>query len=189
MSFLMAVLLLGASSAWAQDDNAINTQQEIKTLKARINELEAKMMQSKIAGTDQNSLSVSQGTGLAAGYNNGFFIKTVDDQNLLKINGMMNFQHTYGLTDDREDNLDREGIDVGYPAGADPSFNAFELHRPRLKFSGYVLKDIKYFIQLQFSDDSLNTGKLLDVRGSYSFMPELGVHFGRFKAAGTGGAF
>ncbi|MFC1782004.1 porin [Planctomycetota bacterium] len=180
---LMVVLLLGASSAWAQDDNAINTQQEIKTLKARINDLEAKMMRSKIAETDQNSLSVSQGTGLTAGYDNGFFIKTVDDQNLFKINGMLQFRHTYGLTDDREDNLNKEGFDVGPYAGIDPSFNAFELTRPRLKLSGYVLKDIKYFIQMEFSDDNADYGRLLDFKASYSFMPEMGVHVGRYKAA------
>ncbi|KPK75640.1 MAG: hypothetical protein AMJ79_10530 [Phycisphaerae bacterium SM23_30] len=192
--FLLVVLLLGASSAGA-DDDVINNQQEIEALKARIAELEVKqselavnqrnaeLLRSMISEMAENSRSVSQGTGLTSGYNNGFFIKTADEQFLIRFNGQLQFRHTYGLTDDRSNNLNAEGIYVGSPAGVDSSFNAFELTRPRLKMSGHVLKDLKYKVVMEFKDDNTDYGRLLDFEAAYSFMPELGIKVGRYKAA------
>ena len=187
----MVVLLMTASSTWANDD--VTTQQEIQALKTRLAELEAKqtdqavqqrnaeLLQNMIAEMKTDSPNLSQGTGMTAGYNGGFFIKTVDDQFLLKMNGQLQFRHSYLQTDDGSSVLDPEGIRVGNPDGVDPSANGFELTRPRLKFSGHMLGDVKYMIQMEFSDDNGNGGKLLDYMVYYSFTPELGVKVGQFK--------
>ena len=187
----MVVLLMSASSAWANDD--VTTQQEIQALKTRLAELEAKqtdqavqqrnaeLLQNMIAQMKTDAPNLSQGTGMTAGYNGGFFIKTVDDQFLLKINGFLQFRHTYLQTDDGSSVLDAEGLKVGEPDGVDPSANGIEMVRPRLKFSGHMLGDVKYMIQTEFSDDNNNGGKLLDYMVYYSFTPEMGVKVGQFK--------
>ena len=191
ITFSLVVLLMTASSTWANDD--VTTQQEIQALKARLAELEAKqndqavqqrnaeLLQNMIAQMKTDSPNLSQGTGMTAGYSSGFFIKTVDDQLLLKINGMLQFRHSYLQTDDGSSVLDPEGFNVGNPDGVDPSANGFELTRPRLKFSGHIPGDVKYMVQMEFSDDNHNGGKLLDYMVYYSFTPELGIKVGQFK--------
>ncbi|MCP4711441.1 MAG: hypothetical protein GY869_22705, partial [Planctomycetes bacterium] len=154
---------------------------EAKQTDQAVQQRNAELLQKMVAEMKTDSPNLSQGTGMTAGYNNGFFIKTVDDQFLLKMNGMLQFRHSFLHTDDGSSVLDAEGFKVGDPYGIDPSANGFELTRPRLKFSGHMLGNVKYMVQMEFADDNNNYGALLDYMVYYSFTPELGIKVGQFK--------
>jgi len=185
--FLMAVILVGSSVAVSASEG--NLQDQVQALQKRVAELEAqqngeliaqrnaeliRQMISEVAG---ESGQFAQDTGITAGYDKRFFIKSSDDQFKLGIDTLLQFRHSYLLANDGDE----------LPGGADPSANGIELERARIKLVGHVLKDLKYMIQMEMDDesdlDNGNNAYLLDYVLSYSFMPELGIRVGRFKGA------
>lgn len=188
---VMLMLMLFGSTTYGAADTELRTQ--VEALQQRVMELEAQQSQEMVEQRNAELLRQmvselanspyrqAQETALTAGYDKRFFIKSSDDQFLLQFDTLLQFRHSYLFADDGDKNRTSEGLPTD--DGVDSSASAFELERVRIKLTGHVMKDVKYFIQLQMDDDSGNSTSLLDYKLSYSFMPELGVHIGRFKGA------
>jgi len=174
MTLMTVGLMLWSCSAVLAADSS-DTQSQLQKLQERVAELELQA----ISAQSRQSLD----TSLTAGYDNQFFIKTTDDQFYLGIDGLLQFRHTYSQSDDGERVLTREGQPAAGGDGVDPSASAAELERARLIFSGHVMKDVKYKIQLEMDDDNENSVNVLDYMVAYSVMPEFGVKFGQYKGA------
>lgn len=174
MTLMTVGLMLWSCSAVLASDSS-DTQSQLQKLQERVAELELQA----VSAQSRQSLD----TSLTAGYDNRFFIKTTDDQFNLGIEGLLQFRHTYSQSDDGERVLDNEGQPAVDGDGVDPSASAAELERARLKFSGHVMKDVEYKIQLEMDDDNENSVNVLDYMVAYSVMPEFGVKLGRYKGA------
>jgi len=70
---------------------------------------------------DADTRSSLQGSGLAAGYNKGFFVGTADGNWLMKVNGQLQVRWSFNRVDDQ------------------PDAYGFEIRRAKLKFSGHVV--------------------------------------------------
>ena len=175
------VMLLGCSGVWAGDDGSL--QAEVASLQGRVADLEAQLVGVEPVGgnsaeiarllreVDGGFLKQAQGTGLTAGHDKRFFIKSIDDQFKLEFDTLFQMRYSY---------LRSDSCSSGRPNG---SGNAFELERARLALTGQVLKDVDFKIQLEMDDDAENRVELLDYYIAYSFAPEVGVRAGRGKAA------
>jgi len=185
-----------ASTAYCAGDAQLDTQQsQIEALQKRVEQLESQLTQEATqqryaevmrqvlseAGTSQ--FGQAQDTGLTAGYDKRFFIKSNDDQFRFGIDTILQFRHSYAESDDGDGKLDSEGQRVVGDDGVDPSASAAELERARIKFSGHVMDNLNYMIQLEMDDDSEDDVKLIDYVLSYSEMPELGIKVGRYIGA------
>jgi hypothetical protein len=197
MKFAMAVIvLIGCSTAWAAGDAELQAQ--IQALQNRVAELEAQQSDQSVEQRNaelvkqlMNEMAndphgMAQDTGVTAGYDKRFFIKSSDDQFKLEFDTLLQFRHTYMYTDDGNRNLNTDGTRAAGGDGADSSASGFEVETSRLMLMGHVLKDLKYNITLEMDDDSGDNTKqgdayLYTYELSYSFMPELGVKAGRFK--------
>lgn len=181
MIVMVGMLLYCSSAATAANDKAVLA--EMRALQQRVAELErqqsneavqarnAELMREMLQELALRKPALVSDTGLSAGYDKGFFIKSLDDQFLLKIKTQFQFRHTYINADD--------GDGTNTNGNSDPSGNTFEIEQARIKFTGHVLKDLKYCILLDLDDDTTNFGRLKDYYVKYSFMPEIGVQVGR----------
>ena len=201
-----AGILCSVSVGWAGPNPGLENQ--IESLKNRIAELEsrqsdqsyrdrnAELIREMVKEMSSRPYAMSQTTGVTAGYDKRFFIKSSDDQFKLEFDTRIQFRHTYASADGHNNVLNREGLslakweDLGLDpddfSSADSSASAFEAERARLYLSGHVLKDIKYQIVLSMGDDdsaAANNVRLYTYYLSYSVMPEMGIKVGRYKGA------
>jgi len=189
----MAGVLTVGSAAWGASDAVLEAkvealQRQLDALKVQQEEQGQELRNQELVRQLLSELSsdahrVAADTGVTAGYDRNFFIKSNDDQFRLDIGTRFQFRHSYAFTDDGNNNLTKEGLAASGGDGVDASASSFEVERARLEFSGHIMKDIQYYIQLDMDDDDGGSAGLLDYIVSYSFMPELGVTVGRQKAA------
>ncbi len=163
-----------AGSAVAASGDAL--QQKVDSLEKELTELKVQMQQRNSELLDElvarEGVSQSAETGLTAGYDKGFFIKTQDDVFRLNIGARLQFRHTYGLMDSTGSN-------------SDTSSSRFELERTRLMFSGQAMKNVTFMVQLDVDDDgnsnASDTGHNADLYNAwvaYTVSPEFGLRFG-----------
>ena len=93
---------------------------------------------------DADTRASLQGSGMQAGYNNGFVISSNDGQWMLRINGLM--QNRWVMTHTGEDINPIGGLGPGQK-----SHHGFETTRAALNFSGTVAKDYHYNMRLNWS--------------------------------------
>lgn len=187
-----AVLLTGSSAVLAEVDTDLQAQ--IQALQSRISELEEQ--QSDQAFRQRNGELIRQlveefsteyqaaaDSGVTAGYDGSFFIKSTDDQFKLSIDTRLQFRHYYLRTDDGDNDLETDGTRASDGDGVDSSASGMELERARLYFKGHVMKDLKYLIALSMGDDDSpeDNTRLYEYFLSYAFSPEFGLKAGRFK--------
>jgi len=203
-TLLMAgVVLAGTSVAWSATDADLSAQVQI--LQQRVAELEAKqtdqaiqqknaeLIRQLVTEMAANQKNAAADTGMTAGYDKRFFIKSADDQFKLQFDTLLQFRYSYLLSDDGDKNLQKDGTRYIYDAdfddyvytndGVDSSAQGFDLERARLYLTGQVLKDLKYKIVLEGDDDS-NGSKgvyMYEYELNYSFIPELGARLGKYK--------
>ncbi len=187
----VGVVLLMVSAASANSDQ--DTQAQLQALQQRVAELEAQqnqqtlqqrnaeLIRDMVAQLTAQPVNQSADTGVTAGYDKRFFIKTTDDQFKLEFDTLLQFRHSYLYTDDGNGDLNNDGTRAVDGNGADPSGHGFELESARLFLKGHVLKDVKYSIVLE-GDDDAGTEFLYSYDVSYSFIPEFGIKVGKFKA-------
>jgi len=205
---MAATVLLCGTAAWAATE--ADLQSQVKALQERVAQLEAQQTEQRInertAELARNLVAdlakaqplTAANTGMTAGYDKRFFIKSADDTFKLEFDARFQFRHSYWLTDAHKKDVTKEGlsstdidnINLGLPVddqyrydGVDSSANAFELERARLILQGQLLKDLKFKLQIDGDSDSADFVEMLDYWVAYSFMPELGVRVGRDKAA------
>lgn len=115
---------------------------------------------------------------LQAGYDNGFFIRSSDDNFLMKINGLMQFRWTHYAT--RSDNR------YLLPRRERDDRTGFDFQRIRLTFSGHVYsKDLTYLVELCQDAPSGYDTRLAWAYLDYRFADELHFRVGKFKMAST----
>jgi len=190
-TIMAATLLLGATVAWAASEADLQTQ--VKALQERVVQLEAQQTEQRtdertaelvrkmVADLAKAQQHTAANTGLTAGFDKRFFIKSADDQFLLEFDTRLQFRHSYLLTDEHHKDLTKEGIRT--TDGVDSSANGFELERAKVFLRGHVLKDLEYRIQLESDDDEEDDTMLQEYELAYRLMPELGVKVGRYKSA------
>jgi len=199
---MAGVVLAGASVAWSATDADLSAQ--VQVLQQRVAELEAKqtdqaiqeknaeLIRQLVTEMAANQKNAAADTGVTAGYDKRFFIKSADDQFKLEFDTLMQFRHSYLLSDDGAKTQQKDGTRFIYDAdlddyvytedGVDSSASGFEFERARLSMSGHVLKDLKYRIVLEGDDDSSSKGiYLYEYELNYSFIPELGARVGKYK--------
>lgn len=202
----LGAILLSGSAIFAANDQEVQAQLEV--LKNRVAELEAQQNQQALQQRNaelvrqmvkelaSQQTNQAQDSGVTAGYDKRFFIKTADDQFRLDLDTLLQFRHAYMNADSCDKKLqtdgttkvleDTDGDGVGDTIvdttdGVDASGHGFELNRARLMMSGHVLKDLKYNVVLD-ARESDSTVRLYQYDLAYSFMPEFGVRVGKYKA-------
>jgi len=156
-----------AGSAFAANSDSL--QQKVDTLEKELAELKVQMQDRNADLLDalvaREALSQSADTGVTAGYDNHFFIKTTDDNFRLDFGARMQFRHTYGM-------LDSAGQDNGV------SSSRFEIERNRFYVTGKAMKNISFMLQLDIDDDGDHSADLYNAWVAYAFSPEFGLRFG-----------
>ena len=191
----MGMLLLNASTVLAETDAQMQAQ--IAALQERVAELEAaqsdqaiqqrttELVEQMLSDMDYGKYGYAADTGVVAGHDKRFFIKTTDDQFRLEFDTRFQVRYTYALTDDNDRKLLGDGTRASLIGadGLDSSYAGFDIERARLYLRGHVFKDLKYNISIEQDDDVGGDAYLYGYELSYAFMPELGVRVGRYKGA------
>ena len=191
MIALGLALLLSGSAVMAASES--DMQAQIDSLQAQLNELKAQQAKSD---TDQRTAELlnelaanpnqqAQNTGITAGYDQRFFIRSADDSFSLNFDTLGQIRYSYARSDDGNDDLLQDGTreDPFVPTrGIDPDNSAFELERARVTLIGHVLKDLEYLITLEGDSDRGESGDFVyEYWVRYPFMKELGVGAGKVK--------
>ena len=143
--------LIQAPSVDIQDPNT-----EIAALKERLAKLET-----------------GQKSAFGSGYNNGFFIESVESPFRLKMDAWLQFRHAY--------------FNTGSPT---PDENEFEFERARLIFSGHAFtENLDYFLQLDGDSDGGHGADFFDYYLTFDLGNELldyekgqfGIRVGKWK--------
>ncbi len=172
---------------------ATDVASELGALKARIAELEkaqnenwlTEQRSEQIKGLVQEVIADArargqfQDSGLLAGYNKGFFLKSADDNFLLKISGRIQVRYTFAFQDKKNN-----AVNATASPSDDTDVNGFSIRRAVLNFSGNVLsKDLTYAIEGEFSSGNDGGGFLLNQAWiGYSFGDALKFRAGAYDA-------
>jgi len=178
----LTTLLASASTASAAEPTYDELKQKLQQLEEKVAKIEedrtrdsravANTIESILRDAEQRSDLLQAGTGVTAGYDNGFFIQSTDGSYLLKpsINAQFRNVTTY-----------RQDAEAG--GDADDIQNGFEWRRLRFRFDGNAFsKDFTY----SFVFDTARQGgavTLLDAWGQYQLNDDWAVKFGQFKAS------
>jgi len=167
---------MGAAAAWAADNTA-QQDAKIRELEAKVAALEARQASSarEIAATidkvlrdaEKRSQLLAAGGDTAAGYDNGFFIRSGAWE--LRPGAMFQFR---GVADFRSDTFGDKG---------DETETGFEVRRMKFILEGTALtKDLTYCFTW---DTEVEGGslKLSDAWAKYMFADEFGVRLGQFR--------
>lgn len=114
-------------------------------------------------------------TGVSAGYDNGFYIRSADDRFYLRINHRMQFRGTHYAT--------RASNRYLSPGLQRDDRTGFDIQRLRTTFRGHAYSpDLTYLFELR-SDSSGGDTRIQNVWVNYRFADEFQVRAGIFKAA------
>ena len=179
---LVVVLLAANSSAQSETEREIEklkgqideiqrqNQRQVEELKRRIDELESKR-RTESKAVDEVSAETEEGISwlenIRAGYDEGFFLKTKDDNFSLKFNAFFQFQF---FIEDFDDERNAEpDVDV-----------SFQIRRLRLYFTGNAFRPwLRYTIQL-----AADRGSRFELRDAYidlAYYERAKPRFGQFK--------
>jgi len=142
--------------------------EEQTILKKKIEELEKTQVETRTRTVEaEKKVAEAEKKGLQAGYNKGFYIKTKDDNFLLKTNVFVQFRYTY---------LDFDKI---VDANSE-NWSNFFMRRARVIFSGNAPnQDWTYFIHIQLEPTS--AVNLHDAYVTWKKYPYAQIQFGRSK--------
>jgi len=142
--------------------------EEQQLLKKKIEELEKIQVRSETKTIETEKKVVEEEKkGIQAGYDKGFYIKTPDENFLMKTNLFLQFRYTY-LHFDRVVNVNNE------------DWSSFLIRRARVLFTGNAPnKDLTYFFHIQLEPTS--AVNLHDAYITWKKYPYAQVQFGRAK--------
>ena len=178
----VAVATVMATRASAAEPSYEELQRKVQELEQKVSRIEqeqsrdsaavANTIDSILRDADQRSQLLQAGTGVTAGYDNGFFIQSADGSFLLKPSVNAQFRNVTTFRQDAESGGDADDIQ-----------NGFEWRRLRFRFDGNAFsKDFTY----SFVWDTARQGgavSLLDAWGQYQFNDDWALKFGQFKAS------
>ena len=115
---------------------------------------------------------------LQAGYDNGFFIRSTDDNFMMKFNGLMQFRWTYYATRTHNRYL--------VPGFRRSDRAGFDINRARFRISGHAYsKDLTYLFEFDSSSPQSYNTRLMYGWVNYRVMDEFQVKAGIFRLAST----
>jgi len=127
---------------------------------------------------DADTRASLQGSGMQAGYNNGFVISSNDGQWMLRINGLLQNRWVMAHT---KNNVNP----IGGAGAGQKSHHGFETTRAALNFSGTVAKDYHFNMRLNWNPYSggnvPNPSDLEWAYASVDLSDEFNVSFGKQK--------
>jgi len=128
---------------------------------------------------DADTRASLQGSGMQAGYNNGFVISSNDGQWMLRINGLLQNRFVVSHTRDAQNPL------AGGAGPGEKTHDGFETTRAVLNFSGTVAKDYHFNVRLNYSPYSAgNTPSPDQLEWAYASMDlsdEMNLQIGKQK--------
>jgi hypothetical protein len=128
---------------------------------------------------DADTRASLQGSGMQAGYNNGFVISSNDGQWMLRINGLLQNRFVVSHTRDTQNPL------AGGAGPGEKTHDGFETTRAVLNFSGTVAKDYHFNVRLNWSPYSDgNTPSPSELEWAYASMDlsdEFNLQIGKQK--------
>jgi hypothetical protein len=175
-----AMTLTGMGAAATTDTNAEELRAQIEKLNARVAELEGgnwltEQRSNEIRGlvndvlADADTRASLLGSGMTAGYNDGFTIGSADGNYSLRLNGQLQFRYNYSYQSDIDD------------VGGDRHRTGFENTRTKLWFSGHIVNpQWQYVIEGNFDRNGGDFG-LLDAYISYDYGNGVSMTAGQFK--------
>jgi hypothetical protein len=171
--FAMTTWVLPAKAADQGEIEQLKKQMERHTeeqniLKKKIEELEKKQVEPQtVTGGAGKKVAEVDKKGILAGYDKGFYVKTPDENFLLKTNLLLQFRYTY-LPFDRTVNSNNE------------DWSNFFLRRARVYFSGNAPnKDWTYYFHIQL--EPTGAVNLHDAIVTWKQYPYAQVQIGRAK--------
>jgi hypothetical protein len=180
----LLVGLAGLAQAASASD-AVELRQELTALQERVHELEARKNSEWLNErraeevktlihevlSDADTRASLMGSGLAAGYDDGFYLSSEDGGFLLRVDGRVQVRTTWNERDD----------DGG---GIDENERGTEVRRANLTFSGQIDSGLSYSVGLESKID-LGFDRLdLDHAWiSHNLSEDLAVRMGEFKGA------
>lgn len=178
-----AMTLTGVSAAATTDANAEELRTQIDRLNARVAELEGKggnwlteQRASEVRGivndvlADADTRASLLGSGLNAGYDDGFTIGSADGNFALRLNGQAQFRYNYSYQSD-----------APAAGGGDRHRSGFENTRTKLWFTGHVVNpNWQYVIEGNFGAAGGAFG-LLDAYVKYDAGNGMSITAGQFK--------
>jgi phosphate-selective porin OprO/OprP len=194
--WLPLLLVVGLTASAPADDTAISRleaqlaaqQQQIEQLQEQLvaagsqgqdmQRVEAMKQQIREVLSEQEFRESLMPSMMQAGYDKGFFIKSSDENFLLKINGRMQFRWTHYAVG-RSNRYLRPGLQRDDRTG-------FDVQRLRLKFTGHAYTpDLTYYFQLRGGASTGYDFRVRDAYVNYRFSDELQFQAGYFKIAST----
>ncbi|HUO08127.1 MAG TPA: porin [Phycisphaerae bacterium] len=152
------LVLTAGRSALADDKDNAELLSRIQQLSNRVEELEKQQDQNWMTQERTNQIRAIVDQAIAdakkrdaasslAGYNNGFYIQSADQNFKLNVNGVMQLRYTFA-----KDTLQDPSAYAKKPASGD--VNGFDIRRARLIFSGNAFSpDVTYCLSGDFCGD------------------------------------
>jgi hypothetical protein len=170
-----AVLLGSLNVSRAADPSYDELRKQVQQLQARLDQIEAQQAQPTAAAVDatvervlrdadQRSKLLAVDGGFTAGYDKGFFIKSADDNYVLRPGLLFQFR---GIANTRHD--------------VDDTQSGFEVRRLRPRFDGnFITPDLTYSFVFDVNRNGGSTS-LLDAFVQYRFAPQWAIKGGQFR--------
>jgi len=179
----LLVGLAGLAQAASASD-AVELRQELTVLQERVHELEARKNSEWLNErraeevktlihevlSDADTRASLMGSGLAAGYDDGFYLSSEDGGNLLRIDGRVQVRTTWNERDD----------DGG---GIDENERGTEIRRANLTFSGQIGSGNSYSVGINSANEAADFQNLDHAWISHNLSEDLAVRMGEFKGA------
>lgn len=189
---LVALVLLGPPTAPADDDidrlmeQAARQQRELEALRSHVAsqtqpDVEAQRVQNlrslvrEVLSEEEFALTPQT---ISAGYDRGFYVRSADEQFVLRIRGMLQFRWTHtGRT--RPENSRRQD-------GSAADRSGFDFHRIRLTFSGQLYdEDLTYLVTLRADAAQAYDIDAFHAWINYRLIDEFQIRAGLFRLAST----
>ncbi len=163
---LYTAAVAGAAGTGDLEAKVDSLEKELSALKSQMEDRNAELMSELV---EQKNLSQSADSGLTAGYDKNFYIKSADDEFRLDIKSRFQLRHTFATVSHG---------DFGNGDNTTTDSSRLELERMRLIFSGHAMKNLEYFFQLDMDDDNSHNAYLYSGWLAYKFSKEFGIRGG-----------
>ena len=167
LAALFGMSVVASASSTADLEAKVDSlQKELSALKTQMEDRNAELMSQMI---DQKNMGQSADSGLTAGYDKNFYIKSADDEFRLDFKSRFQLRHTFTTVSHG---------DLGSGDNTTTDTSRLELERMRLVFSGHAMKNLQYMFQIDADDDNSHNAYLYSGWLAYSFTKEFGLRGG-----------
>jgi hypothetical protein len=190
-------LVMASGRCWAEGE-AADVSAELRSLKLRIAELEARQNENWL--TTERTAQIRSivedviadahkrgqfADGPDAGYNNGFYFQTADKKFKIVFNGFVQARYEFAQfnADNGRNITSGGGSSSGSPLSSDPAnSNGFDIRRARLSLSGNIFSpDVTFKLEGDFYGSATGAFTVTDAFIGYRFTDMFKVKTGSYK--------